>query len=206
MNSDDQRVLWSLRLPTSNQLCPFWELEVSPVPGVYNLVCSCEFAEWWSRVTWTLRTIWYFQCIFQGFTLCWPGVPLLFWRMSGELYFPGGSMVKTLLPMQEPWVQSLVGELRSHMPCSMAKRLKKKKMSGGKRISSPVLFVCVSLRLTRAKLPFLVLLPWEGNVMSLSHNLAGYCLPWIYVDTGGAWRVQAFTENTCFHFFCLHYR
>ena len=35
-------------------------------------------------------------------------------------------MVKTLLPMQEPWVQSLVGELRSHMPCSMAKRLKKK--------------------------------------------------------------------------------
>lgn len=41
---------------------------------------------------------------------------------------------------------------------------------------------------------------------NLAHNLAGYCLPWIYVDTGGAWRGQAFMGNTCFHFFCLHYR
>ena len=159
MNSDDQRVLWSLRLPTSNQLCPFWELEVSPVPGVYNLVCSCEFAEWWSRVTWTLRTIWYFQCIFQGFTLCWPGVPLLFWRMSGELYFPGGSMVKTLLPMQEPWVQSLVGELRSHMPCSMAKRLKKKKCQEGREFHP---LFCLSV----------CLWDWQGlNYPSLSSCL-----------------------------------
>lgn len=60
---------------------------------------------------------------------------------------------------------------------------------------------------------------WQGlNYLSLSsrlgrglmnphlYNLAGYCLPWIYVDTGGAWKVQAFMENTCFHFFCLHYR
>lgn len=78
MNSDE---LW---LPTSSLLCPFLELVVSSVPDVYNLAYSCEWDEWWSRVTWTLRTFWYFQCIFQGFILCWPRVPLLSWRMSGE--------------------------------------------------------------------------------------------------------------------------
>ena len=36
-------------------------------------------------------------------------------------------MVKTALPLQGAWVQPLVGELRSHMPCSMVKKLKKKK-------------------------------------------------------------------------------
>ena len=36
-------------------------------------------------------------------------------------------MVKTpVLPMQGLWVQSLVGEIRSHMLCSMTKTLKKK--------------------------------------------------------------------------------
>lgn len=84
MNSDDQRAPWNLRLPTSSLLCPFLELVVSSVPDVYNLAYSCEWDEWWSRGTWTLRTFWYFQCIFQGFILCWPRVPLLSWRMSGE--------------------------------------------------------------------------------------------------------------------------
>ena len=116
-NSDDQGVLWSLRLPTSNQLCLFWELKVSPVPGVYNLAYSCQFAEWWSRVTWTLRTIWYFQCIFQGFTLCWPRVPLLSWRMSGGLYFPGGPMVKT--PTANAGATSSIPSWGTKTPCAM---------------------------------------------------------------------------------------
>ena len=46
-------------------------------------------------------------------------------------------MVKTALPLQGAWVQPLVRELRSHMPCSMVKkftntkkeRKKEKKMS-----------------------------------------------------------------------------
>ena len=37
--------------------------------------------------------------------------------------FPDSPVVKTpALPLQEAWVQSLIGELRSHMPCSMAKK------------------------------------------------------------------------------------
>ena len=31
--------------------------------------------------------------------------------------FPGGPVVKTAFPLQGVQVQSLVGELRSHMPC-----------------------------------------------------------------------------------------
>ena len=37
--------------------------------------------------------------------------------------FSGGPVVKT--PMQRVRVQSLVGELRSHMPCCMAKKKNK---------------------------------------------------------------------------------
>ena len=37
--------------------------------------------------------------------------------------FPSGSVVKTpKLPMQGAQVQSLVGEVRSHMPCGVAKK------------------------------------------------------------------------------------
>ena len=32
--------------------------------------------------------------------------------------FPGGLVVKTTIPLQRVWVQSLVGELRYHMPHS----------------------------------------------------------------------------------------
>ena len=35
---------------------------------------------------------------------------------------PGGPVLKTLFPMQRVKVQSLVGELRSHMLCGMVKR------------------------------------------------------------------------------------
>ena len=51
-----------------------------------------------------------------------PGRPLLSSMPLSEVIkeilrgVPGGPMVKTLLPMQRAWVQSLVGELRSHMP------------------------------------------------------------------------------------------
>ena len=45
--------------------------------------------------------------------------------------FPGSQVVKTVLPVQGIWVQSLVRELRSHMPRSKAKKyikiIKKKK-------------------------------------------------------------------------------
>ena len=33
----------------------------------------------------------------------------------GRGYFPGGLAVKTVLPLQGVWVQSLVGELKLHM-------------------------------------------------------------------------------------------
>ena len=39
---------------------------------------------------------------------------------------PGGPVVKTVLPLQGVWVRSLVGELRSHIPCSVAKNKQKK--------------------------------------------------------------------------------
>ena len=38
--------------------------------------------------------------------------------------FPGMSVARTLLPLQGAWVQSLFGELRSHMPHDMAKKIK----------------------------------------------------------------------------------
>ena len=39
--------------------------------------------------------------------------------------FPGGPGVKTALPLQGAQVQSLVGKLRSHMPCGVAQKKKK---------------------------------------------------------------------------------
>lgn len=39
--------------------------------------------------------------------------------------FPGDPLVKTVLPMQGVWIWSLTGKLRSHMLCSVAKKLKK---------------------------------------------------------------------------------
>ena len=46
--------------------------------------------------------------------------------------FPGGPVVKTALPTQRAWVQSLVGELRSHKPhCAAQKKKKKKKENEG---------------------------------------------------------------------------
>ena len=38
--------------------------------------------------------------------------------------FPGGPMVDSVLPLQGAWVQSLVRELRSHIPCDTAKNNK----------------------------------------------------------------------------------
>ena len=42
---------------------------------------------------------------------------------KGRDFLGCGPVVKTL-PMQGVWVRSLVGELRSHKLCSMAKKLK----------------------------------------------------------------------------------
>ena len=33
-----------------------------------------------------------------------------------------GQWLRLCLPMQGAWIQSLVGELRSHMPCGLAER------------------------------------------------------------------------------------
>ena len=45
-----------------------------------------------------------------------------FFKKRGDL--PGSPMVKILFPVQGMQVQSLVGELRSHMSYGVAKRLK----------------------------------------------------------------------------------
>ena len=42
-------------------------------------------------------------------------------KLDISLGFPGGPVVKTVLPLQGTQFQSLVVELRSHMPSSMAK-------------------------------------------------------------------------------------
>ena len=47
--------------------------------------------------------------------------------------FPSNPVVKTVLPLQGTWVQSLVGELRSYMLYSTAKRFKKRLKKKKKR-------------------------------------------------------------------------
>jgi len=42
-------------------------------------------------------------------------------KQTVEKDFPGSPVVKTLLPLQGAWVQSLVQELRSCVPHGMAK-------------------------------------------------------------------------------------
>ena len=42
-------------------------------------------------------------------------------------WFPGGPVVKTVLPMQRTWVPSLVGELRSHLLHGLTEKNKKTK-------------------------------------------------------------------------------
>ena len=44
------------------------------------------------------------------------------WK-SGSWDFPDSPLVKTVLPIKGTWVQSLVGELRSHMLCGTSKKL-----------------------------------------------------------------------------------
>ena len=45
----------------------------------------------------------------------------------GHRNFPGSPVVRTLLSLPRAQVHSLVGKLRFHKPCGMAKKLKKKK-------------------------------------------------------------------------------
>ena len=44
--------------------------------------------------------------------------------------FPGRPVVKTVLPVQKAWDQSLVGKLKFHMPCNTAKQCLKKVIPG----------------------------------------------------------------------------
>ena len=44
--------------------------------------------------------------------------------------FPGGTVAKTVLPMQAAQVQSVVRELKSYMQRTMAKKKKKEGLSG----------------------------------------------------------------------------
>ena len=46
-------------------------------------------------------------------------------KFSVDWDFPDGPVVKTLLPLQGAWVQSLDRELRSHKPHGMAKKKKR---------------------------------------------------------------------------------
>ena len=48
-------------------------------------------------------------------------------KFKGNRDFPGGPVAKTALPMQGVQVQSLVVELRSHMPRGTARKNKKQK-------------------------------------------------------------------------------
>ena len=50
--------------------------------------------------------------------------------------FSGGSLTKTVLPLQGSWVQFLVRELRSHLPRSVANNNNKKinKINKNKRV------------------------------------------------------------------------
>ena len=41
---------------------------------------------------------------------------------SREGVFPGGPVVRTPLSLSKAWVHTLVRELRSHKPCSVAKK------------------------------------------------------------------------------------
>ena len=66
----------------------------------------------------------------------WPGhlcpqwtLPL--WKSIQGWEFPGSPVVRTLHFSPLSWVPSLLGELRSHKPCSIAKRKKKKKTPQG---------------------------------------------------------------------------
>ena len=53
---------------------------------------------------------------------------------KGEASPVAGSVVKTpLLPLQGLWVRSLVGELRSHMPCRVGKKKKPHNYSNSKK-------------------------------------------------------------------------
>ena len=57
-------------------------------------------------------------------------VPLQLNAKNARMWdFCHGSVVKSLL-LQETWALSLVGELRSHMPCAVAKKKKKKNREG----------------------------------------------------------------------------
>ena len=57
------------------------------------------------------------------------------WRSTGE---------DSALPMQGAWVRSLAGEIRSHMPCGTAKKIKKQNkttmdqdLTGGPVVKTP---------------------------------------------------------------------
>ena len=42
-----------------------------------------------------------------------------------------GQWLRICLPMQGAWIQSLVGELRSHMPCGVARKGALSLLGGG---------------------------------------------------------------------------
>ena len=47
---------------------------------------------------------------------------IFFWSKGATCGFPGGHVVKTVLPLQGSHVRSLGGELKSHMPCGTANK------------------------------------------------------------------------------------
>ena len=58
--------------------------------------------------------------------------------------FAGGPVVKTPLPLQGAWVQSLVGELKSLLLCGVAKKKKKQNHSRHEQIYKTFLAVNIN--------------------------------------------------------------
>ena len=111
----------------------FWALRQSR-EGVYHRLCFAYMTQFRRNEKSYQAT---HSCMLKSFT---PG--LLLWssavlKVIERNKYPKGegqghnhpSMVQRLrvLPMEGAWVWSLVGELKSHMLCSVAKTIKKKK-------------------------------------------------------------------------------
>ena len=88
-------------------------------------------------------------------------VPLTIQR-SRSWDFPGSPVVKTALPLQDMRVQSLVGELRSLMLRSVAKKKKKKE-------AGPIMKPMLQVR--KLKLEEWLDLPWAAGGMPIHHRL-----------------------------------
>ena len=85
------------------------QLLATPWTAAHHAAPSMGFSrqEYWSRVP-----------------LPSPGSQLIFLKIKMVRDFSGGPMVNTAFPVRGAWVPSLVGKLKSHMPCSTDNKIK----------------------------------------------------------------------------------